>query len=303
MKYERDLNAAQTAFVQEQSHVLWGGTTAIAARIERLETLRKMNGAKLPHYAGLISADGLPAASFKWYDCALVWGGKTIRTMGFGAVFTQPEARHRGYAKALMEAAMADAASMGYEAALLYSDIDPAYYAKMGFQAFDATDFTVPVVQSNDPTLIARKADPQDAKTMRAWYDQSYAGNDWLRLARDHDAWNFYRVLNGAPADWILADPRTGKDIGYASTAPCKDGALWLEEWAAPDVPAAQLWAAMHALAAAQGKHVLRGWLRRDDPCCSRFERVARTRAIPMVKAFGARAFPAKSDFRSLDHF
>lgn len=53
---------------------------------------------------------------------------------GLGAVATEPAFRRRGYASALIEAVVAVLAERQAQAIYLHSDIDPAFYQRLGFQ-------------------------------------------------------------------------------------------------------------------------------------------------------------------------
>ena len=64
--------------------------------------LRTAWGARHLERVGLVS-DGLLLASAKRYQVSVRLGGRTVPTIGIGAVFTPPEHRRHGHAAALIE--------------------------------------------------------------------------------------------------------------------------------------------------------------------------------------------------------
>ncbi|MGY0216539.1 GNAT family N-acetyltransferase [Endozoicomonadaceae bacterium StTr2] len=59
--------------------------------------------------------------------------GLPANTLGIGSVATIPGHRNKGYAAALVKGVTEMAKSHGAEAIYLFSDIDPAFYKKLGF--------------------------------------------------------------------------------------------------------------------------------------------------------------------------
>ena len=79
------------------------------------------------------STDERMVASFKRYDRTAHLGRVRLRTCGIGAVFTPERYRGRGYASVMLAAALDAARDAGYDAAFLFSDIAPQFYAALGF--------------------------------------------------------------------------------------------------------------------------------------------------------------------------
>ena len=87
------------------------------------------------HYrtVGLLERGAL-LASFKRYERTIREGPRRIRAVGFGAVFTPPELRGRGYASVMLAMALDLARAEGFDVAYLFSDIRPQFYAALGFR-------------------------------------------------------------------------------------------------------------------------------------------------------------------------
>jgi predicted N-acetyltransferase YhbS len=86
-------------------------------------------------------------ASAKIYTFDAALDGRAIRVAGIGAVFTQPTHRARGAAREIVERLLARASDRGADLALLFSEIGPDYYARLGFAPIPTTTSTLRVVE------------------------------------------------------------------------------------------------------------------------------------------------------------
>lgn len=82
-------------------------------------------------------------SSCKLYDMTLRRRGVDYRVAGIGAVFTPEHFRGQGYAIKLMKHMIDLCKAREYDAVMLNSDIDPAYYEKSGFVQLGHTDFSL----------------------------------------------------------------------------------------------------------------------------------------------------------------
>ena len=80
-----------------------------------------------------LSVDGDVVSSCKRYQRELRCGERTFRAAGIGAVFTPQTARGRGYATAFLGALLDAERAAGTDFAYLFSDIQPAFYERLGF--------------------------------------------------------------------------------------------------------------------------------------------------------------------------
>src|SRR5207248_2518048 len=80
--------------------------------------------------------------AMKTYDLRATCGGRPLRVLGVGAVFTPPELRRRGYAATMLRAAMDQSASAGAQAAVLFSDISVRYYERLGLRVVASRECT-----------------------------------------------------------------------------------------------------------------------------------------------------------------
>jgi len=70
--------------------------------------------------------------SFKLYTLDYRIGTKTYRTAGIGALMTFPEHRHKGYATHMLKAALT-ALRASYQISMLFAEINPLFFARLGF--------------------------------------------------------------------------------------------------------------------------------------------------------------------------
>jgi predicted N-acetyltransferase YhbS len=133
--------------------------------------------------------DGDLVATAKLYTFEATLDGRAIRVAGVGAVFTAPERRGRGGARELLERLLERAARDGADAALLFSEIDPAYYARLGFTAIPTDERSVRVVEDarrGAPATMVRAGDDRDLDAIVAM-DAARAAPFRLHLNRDRD--------------------------------------------------------------------------------------------------------------------
>jgi predicted N-acetyltransferase YhbS len=104
-------------------------------------------------------------ASAKLYAFDAVLDGRPITVAGIGAVFTSPSSRGRGAARDLMERLLERAAADGADLALLFSEIGPDYYARLGFHAIETRDQPLRVTEATRygaPATMVRGGDDRD---------------------------------------------------------------------------------------------------------------------------------------------
>jgi GNAT superfamily N-acetyltransferase len=142
------------------------------------------------HLRRLALVDGgevLASAKVFTFDATL--DGAPIRVVGLGAVFTQPAHRGRGAARDLIERLLERAASDGADLALLFSEIGPEYYARLGFEPIATTVKQLRVSHSDRhgaPATMVRGGDDRDLADI-AMMEQTRAAGYRFHLNRDRD--------------------------------------------------------------------------------------------------------------------
>ena len=106
---------------------------------------------------------GRVTSSAKRYDLSARIDGRIRRVLGIGAVFTSPERRGRGGARRLLEMMLEAAEAEGYEYAMLFSEIDPAFYEALEFVPVPLLESRLEVKrQDGAPAVLVRAGDDRD---------------------------------------------------------------------------------------------------------------------------------------------
>lgn len=82
-------------------------------------------------------------SSCKLYEMEFHSRSRNFAVAGLGAVFTAERNRGRGMALRLLEQMIELSRERSFDAVMLNSDIDPAYYQRVGFQLLSSNDFAI----------------------------------------------------------------------------------------------------------------------------------------------------------------
>jgi GNAT superfamily N-acetyltransferase len=140
----------------------------------------------------LVDGDQL-LASAKLYRFEALLDHQPIAVAGIGAVFTSPASRGRGAARDLLDRLLELAAADGADVALLFSEIGPDYYARLGFEVIPVYDRQLCVIESTRywaPMTMVRGGDDRDFRdlvTIGAARAEPYR----FHLIRDRDLVQF----------------------------------------------------------------------------------------------------------------
>jgi GNAT superfamily N-acetyltransferase len=140
----------------------------------------------------LVNGDEI-LASAKLYRLDAILEGRPVRVAGIGAVFTTPAARGRGAARELIDRLLERAAADGAELALLFSEIGPGYYARLGFEAIATFDRQLGVIEPTRygaPMTMVRSGDDRDFTDIIS-LDAARAEPFRFHLTRDRDLVQF----------------------------------------------------------------------------------------------------------------
>jgi predicted N-acetyltransferase YhbS len=286
---------------------LWAGRRGFDQYVaQTLEIARSGYGRRHYRTIGLYDG-GTCVASFKRYERTLHYGSRRLPAIGFGAVFTLPEYRGRGYASVMLAAALDQARASGYPVAYLFSDIRPQFYAALGFRALASRRFSL--------NAAALPASRLDLATL--------SDDDWAGVARLFDDCERHReagfLRSAAVWEWIgmrrrhASEHRCGHEtsllvrhrgavVAYVLGVrdPQRD-AYVLDEFAFTDDGAGRIGPLLRA--AAGDLRRITGWLP-PDPARRFLPKLAvtrRTSAIPMIAPLtseGRRLFDAISASR-----
>lgn len=264
------LNREQINSVLADTHDLWGEGAQLIDRQQAFHFYCDTLGSKRLNMVGFVEDDSCVVASLKRYHFSLCSGRDPelrLRVLGIGAVFTHPQWRRRGLAAELLRGVLAQAQSEGYDAAMLYSDIDPGFYEALGFQQAPAWVWhadAAALFPSARP-LNVRQAQRQESLQLLQYWEQSWPASGWWRFDRNIDQWPLLRTLNTEPDDYILFDD-TGRACGYLALNFTGSG-VRVGEWACAEHERLALmprvWATVRSLAPLAARVMT--WHRPDD--------------------------------------
>jgi predicted N-acetyltransferase YhbS len=179
--------------ILDQTFPLWHDELSRDAYARyNIAQLRTAWGAAHLRRVALVDRDRI-LASAKQYELPLLIDGQRQRTLGIGAVFTPPELRRRGHARALIERMVTAAREQGVSVTLLFSEIDPAYYEKLGFRPVPVSEVEIAVRPfAGAPAMLVRSGEPADLPFIAETQNARAAR---YRLALAYDAeWLQYSI-------------------------------------------------------------------------------------------------------------
>lgn len=164
------------------------------------------------HLLGLFDGDRLLSA-MKGYDLRGSYAGAPLRMFGIGAVFTPPALRRRGHARRMLELALSEHRSRGYDAAVLFSDIGGEYYERLGFRGLESEECTAEadeLPRGGTAHIVAR-----DEEVLVRVFARARTAADELALARDGWVLSFQlRRLRELAKARGMGEPEWGIHIG-----------------------------------------------------------------------------------------
>jgi hypothetical protein len=183
----RDLTEDERAAYFRGVQPIWGGGLDEASFVAFQRRLAdSVEAADRYRLLGWFEAKEPFVSAMKAYDLEGTCAGRPLRLLGIGAVFTPPGLRRRGHAAAMLQAAMRDYAARGCDAAVLFSDIDAAYYERLGFRALESRECIVETAQLPRPSGGFQPAAPGDEQRLSGILAGSREPG---RLSLSRDGW------------------------------------------------------------------------------------------------------------------
>ncbi|MGD9644467.1 MAG: GNAT family N-acetyltransferase [Pirellulales bacterium] len=148
--------------------------------------------------------------------------GQVVPSVGVASVHTLAEFRGRGFAPNLIAWAEDHARSRGVQLSVLFSDVKPAYYQRMGYLLVPAhrgeltvADHLAAAQERLDETRprIEPLAAQSHIETLQRIYNEAHAG-DALAIERDQEYWNY--LLACGPSDEFLSLCRADESGPFA---------------------------------------------------------------------------------------
>jgi len=291
-------------------HEVWGGDLALEEYLRwRLGSLQHR---RARWYVGCLKRQVV--TSLGCYPLEFRIAGRIVAGIAIGAVHTRPEFRRRGYAGELMAYAEDDQLARGAVVSLLYSDIDPDYYARMGYRLCPAWQGDIALgpgePAAGSPSLEPIERDDRDRllPILSERYDSAHAGLA-ISIHRDRQYWDY--LLQKDPSDRFYGWPGSGEGLlGYVRLRLVDRHAFIQDVALDVAIPPEDdsFWRAVRQTAAVAGADHIGGWLP-DTPGGRRYFGLAPRRSqLPMLKsldqrlAIGDEFLTAAGHFHEIDH-
>ncbi len=256
--------------------------------------------------------DGRVVTSLGCYPLRFRMVGRDVPGIAIGSIYTQRESRGRGFAPKLLNWVEDYQHQRGAALSVLYSDIEPSYYARLGYALCPSLegwrDVRSDLPMPNSTQRLVRVAPADHLAALSKLYE-GYHGAAPLSIARDQDYWT--AILAKLPDDEFHAlQTPDGTWTAYVRIGR-RGNDCWILDYAlADDSPelAMQLYGALCPLARATGASRVGGWLPESATTKELFELASRRSEITMLKALAsqqplsAEMIHATSRFCEIDH-
>ena len=292
---------AQIDRITRETHALWGGGLSYEDYRDLWEELGSSAWAtRWARYYVWEGEDGQILSSLKLYRPQLRVGSRVGRCAVLGAVFTPSRLRRRGHAAETVQAVLEESEQAEDMAALLFSDIGTAYYARFGFRALPAREQVgrlPPGASHLSGDLRFRSVEAQDLPFLASAHAASSAARS-VAVVRDAEHWKFLwtrsrsffarTTARATQHDWHLVQ-RGSEPAGYVISVVAGNEWNLREVGSADGDPATMTEILIHAgaLAYRSGARRVYGWLPEElqgGLAPWRLSNVPRRRALPMLK-------------------
>jgi GNAT superfamily N-acetyltransferase len=257
----------------------------------------------------LVDDKGRLLSTAKRYRFDARLDGRNGFVSGLAAVFTPPDRRGHGYATALLERLLDEERRAGALAAVLFSEIGPQFYARLGFAPVPLDEVTVNVeLKGGSPAMLVRAGDDRDLADVAVMHR---IRSEAARFALQREApLVHYSIAKkriqaglGAPGgrqvEFFVAEEGVSA-VAYVVLSVSPNG--WtLEEAGDRDPAAARLGAMLQVLAArepSQRLPLIRTWWPRAFPVPPQWQLTDRidSRDLLMVRPFVELSRPLTTD-------
>lgn len=244
---------------------LWAGRRNFDEYVaQTAELARSAYGRRYYRTMGLYDGKAL-VASFKRYERELHLDSQRLQAIGFGAVFTPPEYRGRGYASVMMASELDRARKEGYDVAYLFSDIRPQFYIALGFRELRSREFALKAAALPAARIAPSQLSAADWTGVRRCFSSCEERRE-AGFVRGAAVWGWLRMRIAHNSEHSVGDAfnlvvRRGRGVRayvLGARAPERD-AYVLDEYGFSDDRAAALIPALVRAAAGDLRRIV-GW-------------------------------------------
>lgn len=260
-------------------------------------------------YVGCL--DGQVVTSLGAYPLELRIHGHVLPSVAIGSVHTLPAFRGRGLAPRLLDWVHAFLQARGTRATLLYSDIEPEFYARLGYRRcpcyvgwVEASPRTAASSGPRHQAPLTRFDPTEEVARMAELYD-AYHGRFAISIARSAQYWQQLLCRGENDEFYWLGTSREVR--GYVRLA-CHEAELRISDFALTTSPAStdaaeSLYRGIVELAGETGAARVGGWLPKTAAAQRCFRLEPRTQEIAMIKVLDEADRFDDDALRQTDHF
>lgn len=269
-------------------HEFWGGGFTVEAYVNRC--LKAPHMRRATWYLGRLQ--GTIVTSLGAHPTIFGLDGELVEGFSIASVHTRPEDRGRGFAPRLIDFVEKAERRRGARLSVLYSDIDPAYYARLGYRRAPASGGYA-ATEHHDPRTRALSTprgsigvfDPaEQLELMSSLYEATHGRRPFYVHRPPEYA---TMLLAKRPRDeffWLRAGE--GETVGFARFEPGEERVKITDFALRPDhEPLRELfYRLLIAAAAERGFHRVGGWLPDLPAARACFKFGPRAKEITMAK-------------------
>ena len=253
-------------------------------------------------------------ASLIVYPLKFALKERVVAGMGIGSVYTVSEYRGRGFAVQMLNHVEQLQREAGTLVSLLYSDIDPGYYARLGYLTCASwegwiTASEVSIEPGKDAGTLVAFTPKSALSDMRNLYERSHAQR-LISIDRDEAYWDY--LLQKEPSDtfyWL--ENAAGERLGYVRLNQSEEAFLvsdcaFVEQ---SDAIHRMMFQSIVETAQRQRVSKIGGWLPESAVVRSIFRLKHRDKEISMLKSLDpnvvlqADTLNDAQHFQEIDHF
>jgi GNAT superfamily N-acetyltransferase len=295
-------------------HDLWGGGVSLDEYLRR--RLKSVQHNRAAWYVGCV--DDRVVTSLGCYPIFMRMHGQVLPTMAVGAVYTVPECRGRRYAPQLIEHVEHDQNSRGILISLLYSDIKPSYYERLGysvcagweanFETATAIKSTGTLTAAENPTELIRCSRHECGNAIKDLHE-SYHSQFSVSIARDTLYWE-YLLAKDTGDEYFQLQDKSDKPIGYVRLR-ASERTMTIRDFAVADRTGQDLGALLMGVvraASTRGIAHIGGWLpdhpaaREIGPVVQRQIEITMLKSLDSSIVIGDDVREAAQHFIEIDH-
>ena len=243
------------------------------------------------------------------YPIQLHWDGQQVAGIFIGAVHTMPAFRGHGFAPQLLSWVEDQEQQQGVRVSGLFSDIDPNYYARLGYEQCEGWEMSIKITEAAEVREAEWQLQPIDPQQQLAkiqnWYEMAQQ-NRAVWVIRDADYWQ-YMLAKAATDQFFLLVDEQQQEQGYLRVH-SHDEHWVVQDWGLATGDVAAMMAAIRSSACQQGVTSIVGWLPQVQETIDGIDFESRPQEITMFKrldsslSLSAKIVEDSAYLREIDH-